>query len=950
MPDVILDRAAELAVVERFLDDLGAGAAALLVEGEVGAGKTTLWRAGVEAARARGYVVLDCHPAEAEATLAFAGLGDLLDRVLPRSREVLPEPQYRALEVAALVTDPGDAPPDQRAVSVATLGLLRALAHETPIVVAVDDLQWLDAPTARVLEFVLRRLAAERVGLVASLRPGGAEGLSVLLARDFGGRDAYRLPLSPLSSSALDRLFRSRLGSGFPAPVQSQVAAASGGNPMFALEIARAVQRGDVRLTPGEPVPVPGGLQDLVRGRLMALPEDLRDVLVVAASASGPTVDILERAVPGRPVPRLVHEAARAGILELDGTRLRFAHPLFASTLYHSMGQEGRRAMHARLAPLVSAPDERARHLSLAADGPDAAIAAALDEAARGAAARGAPDAAAVLAGRAADLTPEDDRDDRDRRRVEAAEYHFLSGDTSRARAELEAVVSELRPGSIRADVLRRLAKVRYRNDSCAVAAELLTRALDEVGADRSLRAGIERDLAWAVTLCGDVPDAAEHARAALRLLADRPDDPMRVEVTAAAGLADFLLGSGRDGLMQHDAPGKEGHRRDVPIEWRPSMILGMVLKWTGDLDGARARFAELRRRTSEAGDEASLPFLLAQMSEAATWAGDWSEARRDAEDAHAIAIQTGQEPIRGHVLYAKALVEAHLGLVEDALVSASTGLAVSERAGSVVGMMLNQAVLGFAELSREDPAAADRHLGPLVAWQEVVGIRDPGVLRFMPDEIEALIGLGSPDRAEALLAQYEAEAARLSRPWAVLAGARCRALLDAAQGDVEGAAGRLAAALDRHTDKSHPFDRARAVLALGTIERRTRRRRVARLSLEAALEVFDRLGARLWSARARRLLGRAEDHSPGTLSGLTPGERRVAELVASGRTNREVADHLFVTVRAVEVHLTNTYRKLGIRSRTELAARLAGPDADRPRATRLDVPGPSRRVRATRG
>ena len=887
VPDLILDRAAELGVVELFLDDVAGGPAALLIEGDVGAGKTTLSRAAVEATRVRRYTVLACHPAEAEATLAFAALGDLLDGVLHRSREVLPERQQRALEVAALVSDPGDAASDQLAVSVATLGLLRALALEAPVVVAVDDYQWLDSASARVLDFVLRRLVAERVGLVASRRPGTVDGLPVLLARDFGGRDPYRVDLSPLSPLALDQLFRSRLGTGFPPPVQAQIARASGGNPMLALEIARAVQRGDVRLAPGEPVPVPGGLQDLVRDRLLALPDGLRDVLAAAATASEPTVEVLEKAVPDRPVASLLDEAARAGLVEVDERKVRFAHPLFASTLYHGLSAEGRRAMHARLAPLVSAPFERARHLSLATEGADETVAAALDEAAREAAARGAPDAAAVLSERAIVLTSDDDPASRHRRRVDAAEYHFLGGDIARARTELESVVAALEPGALRADVLRRLAKIRYRNDSCAVAAELLTRALGEVGGDLSLRAGIERDLAWAVTLCGDVPDAAEHARAAVRLLADRPDDPMLAEAIAAAGLADFLLGAGFEGSVMTDAIERERDSPEVPIEWRPSMIVAMVLKWSGDLDGARHRFSQLHRRISEAGDETSLPFLLAQMSEAATLAGDWSEAQRDAQRAHAVALQTAQEPIRGHVLYAQALIEAHLGLADDARATGSAGLTVSERAGSVVGMMLNQAVLGFIELSQDDPVAAHRHLGPLVAWREVVGIRDPGVLRFTADEVEALVGLGNLDQANALLTSYEGEALRLSRSWDVLAAARCRALLDAAGGDVDGAAARLAAALDRHTDDSQPFDRARAVLVLGTIQRRTRRRKVARMSLEAAIDVFDRLGARLWSARARGLLGHSETRRPGALSALTRGERRVAELVAMGRSNR---------------------------------------------------------------
>ncbi len=924
MRDVILGRAVELGVVDRFLDNVNLGPAALLLEGEVGAGKTTVWRSAVDAAATRGYTVLACHPAESEASLAFAALGDLFQNVLGRSRHVLPEPQHRALEVAALVAEPGDVPPDQRSVSVATLGLIRALSREAPIVVAVDDYQWLDAPTARVLEFVLRRLADERVGVAASLRPGQRHGLPVLPPRDFVQRDPHRVELTPLSKGALDQLFRARLDAGFPPPLLSQIAAASGGNPMFALEIARGIQRGEVRVKPGEPLPVPGELQDLVRERLMALPDDLREVLVIAAAVSDPAVALLERAAPGRHVSHLVDDAIRAGILELDGVHLAFAHPLYASTLYHSLGGAARRELHARLAPLARAPDERARHLSLAADGPDQGVAAVLEGAARAAGARGAPDAAATLSDQAARLTPSGDRAGRDRRRVQAAEFHFLSGDTSRARDLLEELVSELAPGAVRADVLRRLAKIRYRSDSCAIAAELLTRALGEVGEDVSLRAGVERDLAWAVTLCGDVPDAAEHARVALRLLEDRPADPMLAEVLAAASMTGFLLGAGLDRGVMDRAVECERPGGEVPIEWRPSMMLAMMLKWSGDLDGARHRFAELHRLTNEAGEETSLPFLLAQISEAATWAGDWAEAHRSAGAAHAFALQTGQEPIRAQVLYARGLIEAHLGLGDDARVTALAGLELSQHSGSVVGMMLNQGVLGFVALSLDDPAEAHRHLGPLVTWLDVVGIREPGVLRFMPDEIEALISLGHLDRANVLLTSYEADAARLSRGWAILAAARCRAMHAAASREAAAAADDLARALDEHGAVAQSFDRARALLALGTIERRTRRRKAARLSLEAALETFDRLGATLWSAKTRRLLGRHEGEFRDVLSVLTPGERRVAELVAAGRTNREVADHLFVTVRAVEVHLTSTYRKLGVRSRTELAGKLS--------------------------
>jgi DNA-binding CsgD family transcriptional regulator len=233
--------------------------------------------------------------------------------------------------------------------------------------------------------------------------------------------------------------------------------------------------------------------------------------------------------------------------------------------------------------------------------------------------------------------------------------------------------------------------------------------------------------------------------------------------------------------------------------------------------------------------------------------------------------------------------------------------------------------VLGFIEISVDDPAAAHGHLAPLVAWREVVGIREPGMLRFLPDEIEALVALGEQDRADALLVEYEADALRLERPWAQLAAARCRALHAAAGGDLAGAVDTLRLALDRHADAVQPFDRARAALVLGSIQRRTRRRKDARESLQAAQQILDTLGASTWSAKAQRLTGRP----PGRATDrgekdLTPAERRVARVVAGGATNREAAARLFVTVRTVELHLTNVYRKLGIRSRTELAARMA--------------------------
>ena len=924
MTTPIFGRGAELTVARAMLDEVRTGPAGLTIEGDIGAGKSTLWRAAVAEAREMRFRILESQPAESEESLPYAALGDLLENLVEDPGLELPAPQRRALRVAVLLEEAREGPSDQRAVSVAVLSALRSLAKHSPVLVAVDDLQWMDRPSARVLEFVVRRLQDDRVGILAAFRTGALGARSELFDRSFSGRQPHRLVLEPLGHDALDALLHARLGGLGPPSLVAQVHRASGGNPLFALEIARGIQRGEIHPTVGEPLPVPRTLREYARKRLLRLPREVRDLLFLAAAAADPTMDLLEGAESSESVAAAVEVAEEAGVVEVTADRLRFVHPLFASTLYHAVPAARRRALHRRLATLVHDPDERARHLALGAAGSDATAAEAIEAAARRAAGRGAPDAAAELAERAHELTPADDAEGRERRRIEAGEYHFVSGNLGRARQIFEEMAAVLAPGPVRASVLRRLAKVRYRNDSCSIAAQLLTRALEETEEDGTLRAQVERDLAWAVMLCGDMEAAAGHARSALELVRGGGHDPMYAEVLAATAMAEFLQGGGlaRDTLER--AIGLEGTGADTPIEWRPSMMLGIMLNWSGATAEARRRFDDLHRRAIEAAEETSLPFLLAQMSESATWDGDLAAAMDHADRAIAMSVRTGQKPMRSAAFYARALAEAHLGVVDVARTSARSGLELAEEVGSVVMMMWNQSVLGFIELSEDDPGAAHGHLAPLVAWREVVGIREPGLLRFMPDEIEALLSLGDLDKADALLLDYEAEARRLERPWAQLAAARCRALHAAAGREARQAVDALRMALEQHA-AVQPFERARALLVLGSIQRRTRRRKDALGSLQAAQELFDALGARTWAAKAQRLRGRAAGSGRGSLEGdLTPAERRVAQVVAGGATNREAAARLFVTVRTVEVHLTSVYRKLGIRSRTELAARMA--------------------------
>lgn len=914
-----------------MLEQVRDGPAALTIEGEVGAGKTTLWRAAVAVAAAMGHRVLEAHPAESEESLPYAALGDILEGVVEDPDLRLPAPQLRALRVALLLDEPVGGPPDSRAVAVATLGALRLLSQRTPILVAVDDLQWMDGPSVRVLEFVVRRLKAERVGILAASRSNARAAVIGLIEPRLSGGEFHRLVVEPLGAESLEEILRTRLRAPLPRPIVTQVERASGGNPLFALEIARGIEAGEIVPRPGVPLPVPATLQQYAAERLSRLAPDVREVLFAAAAVSEPTVDLLERTSPPDSVAATLEVARSAGVLEISGDLLRWVHPLFSSTLYHAVPAKRRRALHQQLASVVTGLDERSRHLALGADGPDARAAEAVEAAAERASARGAPDAAAELAEQAHELTPPDQAHDRERRRIDAGEYHFVAGNLDRARQIFEEMIVVLPPGVVRASVLRRLAKVRYRADSCSVAAQLLTRAAEEAGELGTLRAQVERDLAWAVMLCGDMDAAAGHARSALQLVDTVDDASMLAEVLAATAMAEFLQGGGLPTDTIQRSINLEGLGAETPIEWRPTMILAMMLNWSGATAEARRRFDGLHRLALDAGEETSLPFLLAQMSESATRAGDFAAGAQYADEALAMATQTGQQLMRAAALYAKALADAHRGELDDARISAHAGLEVAEAAGSVVMMMWNQSVLGFVELSVDEPTAAHGHLAPLLAWREVVGIREPGMLRFVPDEIEALVALGELDRADAVLVGYEADAVRLERPWAQLAAARCRTLHAAASGNAADAVKALRAAIGVLGGAVDPFERARAMLVLGTIERRTRRRADARQSLQAAQGIFDELGARTWSDKARRLTerpGRAPENEDE--ANLTPAEFRVAKVVADGATNREAAARLFVSTRTVEVHLTSVYRKMGIRSRTELAARMATDPADR--------------------
>ncbi len=920
----IVGRARELASIESFLDAARQQPIVLAIEGEAGVGKTTLLRVVLAGSERRSFWALSCRCVEAEAGLAFAALGDLIGPVVDDVAPELPTPQRRALEVALLRAEPAKGSRiEPRAVSLAFLGSLQLLARVAPVVVAVDDLQWLDRPSARVLGFALRRVDNDPVGIVATRRTSEEAPLDLSqLAADL---QLEQLVLGPLSANDLNRLFEEHLGRGFPRPTVKRLHRTSGGNPFFALELARTLlDRGAVGAE--EPLPVPEHLAGLLHARLAGLPARTLTALAAAAALAEPTPALLAAAL-GERAAAYLRPALDAGIIEIGADRICFTHPLLASTVYSGVPAERRRRLHERLAAAVATREERAKHLGLAAVKPESGAAAALEKAARSAYTRGAPDEATALAEAACRLTPARGSQARHRRLVDLGWYLARSGDAARAREVLEDVVASANRGPTRARALHLLGRMEIRGDAATIA--LQEQARLEAAGDDALSVSIERVLArfWSRQ---DLDGADRHARAAVEI-AERLGDPLML-ATALTTLATVTFARGRDGarLLLERALQLEPSWSDEGVYARPGVIVAELLAARGELDQARALYGRELDGAEERGDDLGVQELLLSLSYVECEAGAFGAA---AEHAATALERTAQSdlPSADH-LAVTALVDAYTGRADRARARAREAIRQLECSGSdLLGPLRSTFVtakhaLGLVELGVGNANGASEHLEPLAARVTAVGAREPALFRFVPDRIEALLALRELDEARQLLAVHEARGRAVNDPWALATTERCRGLLLASDGALEDAAAILKDALQHHERIQMPFELARTLLVKGTIERRAKRRREARWSLESALELFERLGTPPWAERARAALGRIGGRPRPT--GLTPTEERIAVLVAEGKTNREVAQHLFIAEKTVETTLSRVYRKLGVRSRAQLAATRAADEA----------------------
>jgi len=319
---------------------------------------------------------------------------------------------------------------------------------------------------------------------------------------------------------------------------------------------------------------------------------------------------------------------------------------------------------------------------------------------------------------------------------------------------------------------------------------------------------------------------------------------------------------------------------------------------------------------------------VLGYLAELECRAGRWGLAERYAREAIDIDIESGRSSSMGHQLFPRALVAALQGRVEDARSDAERGLVLSVEDDDLLDANSHRWVLGFLDLSLSDHLAAMRRLEPVIEYLDAFGAAEPGIIPCVPDAVEVLISLGRLDEAEMLGQRLMEQGTSLDRPWARATAMRCRGLLMADRGNTDDALDSLEKALEEHTHVPQPFDRARTLLVKGEVERRAKQKKAARSSLDQALVIFEGLGAALWSERTQKALDRIGGRPPSPLQ-LTGTERQVAELVATGKTNAEVAGELFMSVDTVRSNLRRIYGKLGVRNRGELAGKLLAIDAD---------------------
>jgi DNA-binding CsgD family transcriptional regulator len=916
---MIVGREEELARLQSFLRDDLPHSAAVVLEGEAGIGKTTVFAHALRAAAELDVRPLFARPAEPDSELAFATLTDLLRPIAGEMAAGLPEPQRRAIAVALLEETDPRVGTDVRAVSAAVQTLLTVACEQRPLLIAIDDAQWIDPSSDRVLGFALRRLLSRPIRLLFAVRRSDELSLPSGVGAAVRAAPSQTITIGPLSLDDISSIVTEALGERPTRRERIEIHAQSGGNPFFAVELARAARRGDDRPT-GLSLPVPKALRDdLVRQRFAGLSGASREALLVAAAASHPAVPLVRAVVGEAELDEAMDAAERSGVARIVGGEVRFVHPLYRSAIYADASRAHRHRIHAAIARVVDEPEERGRHLALSSDVPDEEVAGEIERAAAVAGARGAPDAAADLLDHAIRLTPEGETRQLARRLQAAGRHAFDAGDAQIAIELTLRAASLSEPGPARTAALASLGEMEHFVWRLSESRGHLEAALREPDIGDPPRCAIHAQLFWTLDLLGDPSGGADHAERALALARTIDDRPTRARAFGAAARARFLADGSPSEALEREAPELWQRIDGLPVhEWPRWLAEEQALLWGADVGESIDRLSELLSRAEERGDEPSRLVFLCALASTHRRTGDWPAGAAYAREAGDAGSQLGGA---GQELALLAWYEAATADPDAARVDADRCLERIADVANPRAALPSLTELADVELMLGPPGEACERV--MVALEDVpfLGVGAPTPAWFVA--ADASVASGRLDAAEEIAAWLRERAEALDGSFVMGFAERIDGQVLSARGDLASAERSLELSLKAMETTDAPFEIARSLLLLGDVRRRSGQKRLARQDLVRSRSIFDWLGASSWVARVDQALGRITGRRP-SMGELTDAEHRVARLAAAGFRNREIAEQLFMSVRTVEGHLSNIYPKLGIRSRTELAAYLA--------------------------
>jgi DNA-binding NarL/FixJ family response regulator/tetratricopeptide (TPR) repeat protein len=928
---MLVGRATEIGI----LDDLTASArdgraGVIVLRGEAGIGKTALLNdlADRNATEPDQFTVLRTQGHEVETHVSFGGLATLLEPVLHLIEE-LPDAQADALS-GALRLRSTSSPGDRLGVGTAVLGLVAAVAEEAPVLIAVDDAHWLDLPSLEAIVFAARRLGAERAVAVLAARPEADIDPDVARWLD----SLPSLTVSGLDEPAARELLARRVHPLDPTRLRRHLNDTSG-NPLALLELAENL---DDR--PGvAPAPIGARLEDAFGARLRRCPQSTRKALLLLAVCGG-EIDALRQLLETQGLsPEAIDAAETAGLVRAEAGEIRFRHPLMRSAVYQLATPSERREAHRAMALVMasldtpSAAEREVWHLAAATTLPDEQIASRLEEAARAAAERRSYATAMDMYELSGRLSPPGKG--RVERMISAAEVSMQAG---RTEAGL-TILDRLRAETQDQDLLTRAVHIRCRIEMWG--------GKPVVARDRLLDEGrrlIDRNPIWAAamichsslltTMLGELRSAQTESETAVGLVRELPDGlVMPILVVHALVLASRGQRDEASALLARCRPHLETY--DPLAADQALLIAGQAYDAIEDPTEAHFWYQRAVDAAFHAGAVGLLPFQLSALALAHWRQGAWAAALSTAGEAVSLAEETGWRTEMPNGLVALGLVEAGMGREADCRTHVDSAVRMALGTGARVVNARADVAFALLDLGAGRFTAAANHLDRVATFSATNSLGDPILLSWAADAVEAGLRGGRKELADKAYAEVQAEAQRSGRPTALAREARCRALLTE---DADTADAAIEEALAHHQQADWPFEEARTRLVQGELLRRNRRRARAREALERAADLFEMLGATSFAARAAdelRAVG-GQSRTPPTTTRLTPQETRIAIVVASGATNAEAAARLFLSQKTIEYHLSSVYRKLGIRSRSQLVTVVSawGPERDQVQAT----------------